>query len=50
MTEEKFDFLNYEFSIRLPAITQLKDGWLQKSWVEEDVTSSNQDIKTNVLL
>ena len=46
---EKSDFLNYEFSIRLPAITQFKSGRVQKR-VEsrEDVTSSNQDIKTNV--
>ena len=47
--KEKSDFLNYKFLIRLPAITQFKSGRVQKR-VEsrEDVTSSNQDIKTNV--
>ena len=28
--DEKSDFLNYEFSIRLPAITQLKNDLVQK--------------------
>ena len=28
--DEKSDFLDYEFSIRLPAITQLKSGLVQK--------------------
>ena len=28
--DEKADFLNYEFSIRLPAITQFKNGLVQK--------------------
>ena len=43
--DEKSDFLNYEFSIRLPAITQLKNGQVQKKvGSREDVTSSNQDI------
>ena len=33
--DEKSDFLNYEFSKRLPAITQFKNGLVQKeSWVE----------------
>ena len=46
---EKSDFLNYEFSIRLPAITQFKSSRVQKRVVSrEDVTSSNQDIKANV--
>ena len=46
--KEKFDFLNYEFSIRLPAITQFKSGRVQKRVeTREDVSSSNQDIKTN---
>ena len=42
--DEKSDFYNYEFSIRLPAITQLKMVWLKKERVgsREDVTSSNQ--------
>ena len=30
--EEKSDFLNYEFSIRLPAINQFKNGL--ESWAE----------------
>ena len=43
--DEKSDFLNYEFSIRLPAITQLKNGRVQKRvGSREDVTSSDQDI------
>ena len=43
--DEKSDFLNYEFSIRLPAITQLKNGQVQKRvGSREDVMSSNQDI------
>ena len=28
--DEKSDFLNYEFSIRLPAITQFKSGLVQE--------------------
>ena len=47
--DEKSDFLNYEFSIRLPAITQLKNDRVQKRvGSRKDVTSSNRDIKTNV--
>ena len=47
--EEKYDFLSYEFSIRLPAITQLKNDRVQKRvGLREDTTSSNQDIKKNV--
>ena len=43
--DEKSEFLNYEFSIRLPAITQFKNGGVQKRvGSREDVTSSNQDI------
>ena len=43
--DEKSEFLDYELSIKLPAITQLKSGRVQK-WVgsREDMTSSNQDI------
>ena len=42
--DEKSDFLNYEFSNRLPAITQLKKRSSSKEGVgsREDVTSSNQ--------
>ena len=42
--DEKSDFLNYEFSNRLPAITQLKKWSSSKEGVgsREDVTSSNQ--------
>ena len=29
--DEKSDFFNYEFSIRLPAITQFKNGLVQKT-------------------
>ena len=37
--DEKSDFLNYEFSIRLPAITQFKNGLVQKRvGSREDVT------------
>ena len=43
--DEKSDFLNYEFSKRLPAITPFKNGRVQKRVrSREDVTSSNQDI------
>ena len=43
--DEKSNFLNYELSIRLPTITQLKNGWVQERvGLREDVTSSNQDI------
>ena len=43
--EEKSDFLNYEFSKRLPVITQLKNGRVQnRVGSKEDVTSSHQDI------
>ena len=50
--DEKSDFLNFEFSIRLPA----SPPSLNKKWPSSkervgsgaDVTSSNQDIKTNV--
>ena len=38
--DEKSDFLNYEFSIRLPAITQFSSKARVGS--REDVTSSNQ--------
>ena len=47
--DEKSDFLNYEFSKRLPPITQFKNGRVQKRvGLREDVTSSNQEIETNV--
>ena len=43
--DEKSEFLDYELSIKLPAITQLKIGRVQKIvGSREDVTSSNQDI------
>ena len=43
--DEKSDFLKYEFSKRLPAINQLKNGRVQKRvGSREDVTSYNQDI------
>ena len=38
--DEKSDFLNYEFSIRLPAITQFSSK--ERDGSREDVTSSNQ--------
>ena len=38
--DEKSDFLNYEFSIRLPAITQFSSK--ERVGSREDVTSSNQ--------
>ena len=42
---EKSDFLNYEFSKLLPAITQFKNGRVQKRvGSRKDVTSSNQNI------
>ena len=41
----KSDFLNDEFSIRLPAIIQFKNGRLQmRVGSRKDVTSSYQDI------
>ena len=44
--DEKSDFLNYEFSIRLPAF---KYGRVQnRVGSREDMTSSSQDIKTNL--
>ena len=48
--DEKSYFLNYEFSVRLPTITQLKNGRVQKRycWVEGGCDVINQDIKTNV--
>ena len=47
--DEKSDFLNYEFSVRLPAITRFKNGQVQTTvGSREDMTSSDQDIKTNV--
>ena len=46
---EKSEFLDFELSIKLPAITQSKNGRVQKRvGSREDVTSSNQDIYTNV--
>ena len=44
---EKCDFLNNEFSIRFPAITQFKNGLLQKRELgsRRDVTSYNQTLK-----
>ena len=43
--DEKSEFLDYELSIKLPTITQLKNGRVQKRvGSREDVTSSNQDI------
>ena len=47
--DEKSDFFNYEFPIRLPSITQFKNGLVKKERVgsREDVTSTNQDTKTN---
>ena len=43
--DEKSDFLNYKFSKRLPAITELKNVRVQKRvGSREDVASSNQDI------
>ena len=38
--DEKSDFLNYEFSIRLPAITQFRSK--ERIGSRVDVTSSNQ--------
>ena len=47
--DKKSNFLNHVFWIRLLAITQLKNGRVQKRvGLREHVTSSNQDIKTNV--
>ena len=47
--DKKSDFLSYEFLIRLPAITQFKNGLVQRRvGSREDVMSSNQDIKTSV--
>ena len=50
--DKKSNFLNYEFSIWLPANTQLKKWQTSKERVgaREDVMSSNQDIKTNVAI
>ena len=43
--KEKSEFLDFELSIKLPAITQFKNGRVQKRvGSREDVTSSNQDI------
>ena len=43
--DQKFEFLDYELSIKLPAITQFKNGRVQKrDGSREDDTSSNQDI------
>ena len=42
---EKSEFLDFELSIKLPAITKLKNGRVQKRvGSREDMTSSNQDI------
>ena len=42
---KKSEFLDFELSIKLPAITQLKNGRVQKRvGSREDVMSSNQDI------
>ena len=48
--DEKSHVLNNEFSIRLPAINQFKKWPRSKERVgsRDDLTSSNQDIKTNV--
>ena len=41
--DEKSEFLNYEFSMQLLAITQFKNGQVQKRvGSREDVTSTNQ--------
>ena len=43
--DEKSEFLDFELSIKLPAITQLKNGRVQKRvGSREELTSSNQDI------
>ena len=43
--DEKSEFLDFELSIKLPAITQLKNGRVQKTvGSREELTSSNQDI------
>ena len=43
--KEKSEFLDFELLIKLPAITRLKNGQVQKRvGSREDVTSSNQDI------
>ena len=43
--DEKSEFLDYELPIKLPAITQFKNGRVQKRvGSREDVTSSTQDI------
>ena len=43
--DEKYEFLDYELSLKLPAITQLKNSQVQKRvGLRKDVTSSNQDI------
>ena len=42
---EKSEFLDFEFCIKLPAITQLKNGQVQKRvGSREDGMSSNEDI------
>jgi len=46
--DEKSDFLNCEFLIWLPAITQFKMAKFKRTVESRDVTSSSQDIKTNV--
>ena len=43
--DKKFDFLNYEFSIRLPTISQLKK---ERVGSREDVTSTNQDTRRRI--
>ena len=49
--EKLENFLTYEFLIRLPAISQFKNGRVQKRvGSREDVMSSNQDIKTNMAI
>ena len=43
--DEKYEFLDYELSLKLPAITQFKNSQVQKRvGLRKDVTSSNQDI------
>ena len=43
--DKKSEFLDYELSIKLPAITQFKSGRVQKRvGSRKDVTSFNQDI------
>ena len=45
--DEKSDFLNYEFSIRLPVIIQFKNGWVQKRELVEGECDVIQTIHQN---